>query len=254
MITCAKALWFTNVLPQLGAGSFPAPFGPQIIYDHFEKRWVILYVATDLATAAYYLISASDDGDPLGTWYHFAVPAHFNGSTPSAGFGDYPKMGVDQHAIYVTANQYGFTSGFLGAKLYIFSKPQFYNNTAGAITWTDFWKLRDPDNFEVGVFTVVPAPTFGAPGAEFLINDSPCIDGTFMTLWSLSNPWSGAPTLTAVNVPVVTSFGLPSIARQLGGDGEPAIDVGTRGLRAGALPAHQYLDGHCRRGCSVRRG
>ena len=222
-------LWFENVLPGLGE-AFGVAFDPQIAYDHHANRWVMLYIASDFSTEAYYLISTSDDSDPTGTWCNFAIPAHLNGATPIESFGDYPKMAIDANAIYVTANRFGFNSGFAYVKLYIFAKTQFYNNSCGAIAWTDFWNLRDPDNLENTVFTVVPALTFGTAGTEYLINDSPYEVGTFMTLWSLTNPLSPTPTLTAVNVPVDTSFGEPSDAQQLGG-GDTPIDVGGRRVR-----------------------
>ena len=214
--------WFENVLPGLGQ-AFGVAFDPQIVYDHFADRWVMLYIASNFETAHYYLISTSDDSDPTGTWYNFAVPGHLNGDTPDRGWGDYPKMAVDESAIYITANQFGFISGSLGVKLTVLGKAQFYNNTAGAISWTNFWDLRNPDSLEDRVSTVIPALTFGTPGTEFLINDSPYFIGAFMTLWSLTNPLSATPTLSAVNVSVDTSFGDPTPPQQLGG-GFPLIE------------------------------
>ncbi len=222
-------LWFENVLPANGLPLIIAD--PWVVYDHHDNRWVMLYLATDLVTRAFYLISTSDDSDPTGTWCNFAIPAGMNGTTPTSSFGDYPKMAVDAEAIYVTANQFGFQSGFLYSKIYVFAKNQFYSNTCGPIVWKDFWDLRQPDDPEQRVFTVVPALTFGVPGAEYLINDSPNdLLGTFMTLWSLGNPLEETPTLAAVNVPVDTSFGLPTDAQQLGG-GFPNIHVGGRRVR-----------------------
>jgi hypothetical protein len=222
-------LWFENVLPANGAPLIVTD--PWVVYDHHDNRWVMLYLATDLATRAFYLISTSDDSDPTGTWCNFAIPAGMNGATPTSSFGDYPKMAVDAEAIYVTANQFSFQSGFLYSKIYVFAKNQFYTNTCGPIAWKDFWDLRQPDNLEERVFTVVPALTFGVPGIEYLINDSPNDQlGTFMTLWSLGNPLEETPTLAAVNVPVDTSFGLPTDAQQLGG-GFPNIHVGGRRVR-----------------------
>lgn len=219
-------LWFENVLSGLGE-DFGVAFDPQITYDHFADRWVMLYIASDFQTEHYYLISTSDDSDPNGTWYNFAVPGHLNGDTPDGGWGDYPKMALDENAIYITANQFGFISGSLGVKLTVLGKAQFYNNTAGPISWTNFWDLREPDDLDVRVFTVVPALTFGSPGKEFLINDSPYFVGAFMTLWSLTNPLSATPTLSAVNVAVDTSFGDPTPPQQLGG-GDPLIESNGR--------------------------
>jgi hypothetical protein len=94
------------------------------------------------------------------------------------------------------------------------------------VTWTDFWDLRNPDDLTHRTFTTVPAVTFGIPGVEYLVDVDYSETGTFMNLWSLTEPLSVTPGLTAVTVPV-TEFTDPPQADQLGG-GAPRIDVGGR--------------------------
>ncbi|MFQ5706800.1 MAG: hypothetical protein ACE5HO_05080 [bacterium] len=215
--------WFDNVLTNAD------PFDPQIVYDHFDDRWVMVWVGGNLVDEAYYMLSVSDDSDPLGTWCNWALPAHFDGMTPSNDLNDYPKIGVDDKAIYVTANMFDLTTNaFEYVKLRIIEKTQLYNNTCGAVTWTDLWDLRDPNSLGQTVFTTIPAVTFGTPGVEYMINDSPYTTGTFMTLWTVNDP-IGTPSLTAVNVPVVASEEPPD-ADQLGGS-TTLIDVGGRRVR-----------------------
>ena len=66
--------WCTPALPNPGA------FDPQILYDHYEGRWFMLWDSQDDATqTAHFIISYSDDENPLGTWYMYAIDATSNG-------------------------------------------------------------------------------------------------------------------------------------------------------------------------------
>lgn len=230
--------WFQNVLPGIGSGSLGGSFDPQVLYDHYANRWIMVWLATDRSTQSWFLISASDDSDPTGAWCNFALRGNRNGPTDSGNWADYEGLGVDNQAVYLTSNQYKFaTNDFDYAKIRIIDKAQLYNTACPAITWTDFWNLRDPNDPSTEVGTVRPAVTFGTPGVEYLMNDSHFSTGTYMTLWSLTDPLNATPTLTGLDVPVTASTAPPD-ANQLGGSGGtstcPApclIDVGGRRIR-----------------------
>lgn len=218
--------WFDSV--QLNAG----PFDPQIVYDHGAQRWVMTWVGGNTTTTAHCLISVSDDADPMGTWFSWSLPGNLDGTTVTNNFNDYPKIGIDENAVYITSNQFNMTSrAFAYVKIRIVPKAQLYTNTGAAITYTDIWDLRDPGSPATKAFTVVPAVDFGDAGAgdgiAYLVSDSPFVTGTHMTLWKLTNPL-GTPVLTAVNVPVATSTAPPNAA-QLGGGA--LIDAGGRRVR-----------------------
>lgn len=213
--------WFSNVVVENNA------FDPKVVYDHFADRWVMVWLAVDsdtLAPSSHILVAVSDDSDPDGDWCNFAFRGDVNGPTPVANWSDYQGLGFDEAAVYVVPNQFGFAGGWFGVKLRILPKAQLYDPMCPAVTYTDFWDLRDPDFPDVKVGTVRPAVTFGSPGVEYLINDSPFSTGTTMTLWSLTNPLDPVPTLTAVNVPVTQRTSPPN-ADQLGGS-SISIEVG----------------------------
>ncbi|MFQ5583707.1 MAG: sialidase family protein, partial [Calditrichia bacterium] len=118
--------WFENVLPGLDPG-YTEPFGvaydPQIIYDHFEDRWVMIYIADDNTSQSYLLLSVSDDWDPNGVWVNYAIPANRNGSTVNSNLNDYPKLGLDQYNFYVTANMFDLGgSGFQYIQIRVIEK------------------------------------------------------------------------------------------------------------------------------------
>nr|NIR63420.1 hypothetical protein [candidate division Zixibacteria bacterium]NIT58985.1 hypothetical protein [Fodinibius sp.]NIW45563.1 hypothetical protein [Gammaproteobacteria bacterium]NIS47223.1 hypothetical protein [candidate division Zixibacteria bacterium]NIU13524.1 hypothetical protein [candidate division Zixibacteria bacterium] len=212
--------WFSNTVPGITA----APFDPQVIYDHYAERWVQVWVGGDLDTDPYYLISVSDDSNPLGTWCNYALPGNRNGSNLTFNWNDYPKMGFDSLAVYISANMFVQNNGpYDYTKIRIIPKSDLYNANCGPVTWTDFWDLRDPDNFQKHPDAIpIPAISFGTTSVHYMLGDSPFITGTFVTLWSISNPVNN-PTLSAVNLPVTASFRPPG-AQQLGG-GTPPIEI-----------------------------
>jgi hypothetical protein len=205
--------WFSNIVPGNNA------FDPKVIYDHFDERWVMVWLAvvSDAdSSSSYILVAVSDDSDPMGEWCNFAFRGDYTGSTRVSNWSDYQGLGFDQSAVYVVPNQFGFEGGWFGAKIRILPKAELYDAACPAVTYTDFWDLRDPDFPDVKAGTTRPAVTFGSPGVEYLISDSPFSTGTTMTLWSLTNPLDPTPTLTATNVPV-TERRSPPNADQLGG-------------------------------------
>ncbi|HSG80753.1 MAG TPA: FlgD immunoglobulin-like domain containing protein, partial [Gemmatimonadota bacterium] len=216
--------WFANVSPGNNA------FDPKVFYDHFADRWVMVWIAGDFSTYSEILISVSDDADPTGDWCNFALRGDLNGSTSDSTGVDYQGVGFDENAVYVVPNQFRWSNGFFAyVKLRIVPKSSLYDAGCPAVTWTDFWDLRDPVAASVPVATVRPAQTFGTPGVEYLMNDSRFEPGTNMTLWSLTNPLNPSPTLSAVAVST-TARSAPPDADQLGGS-STLIDVGGNRVR-----------------------
>jgi len=217
--------WFAPALPGLSDSN--PPFDPQVVYDHYADRWVITYdYVSD--TSGIVFLSVSDDADPLGTWYMWALPANQVGDSLTTNWDDYPQLAYDEEALYITSNVFGLEDfAFRYAKLRIIPKAQLYANTGGAISWTDLWDLRDPDDLAAPVFGIQAAITFGSPEAEFLVSPSPFLLGTYFTVWTLTDVL-GSPALSGVNVSVV-AYTTPTNADQLGG-GTP-IEAGGRNFR-----------------------
>ncbi|MDH4068887.1 MAG: T9SS type A sorting domain-containing protein [Ignavibacteria bacterium] len=207
--TITASSWYSSALS--GAG----PFDPQIMYDHFHDRWIMLWDHQDGGSAtAYWLISVSDDDDPLGIWYNWALPAHLNGSSASGNWGDYPGIGFDQDALYIVSREFSFSGFYQYPKLRIVGTDQLYQNDAGPVTWTDLWDITDLSNFTHDGLR--PTIVFTDPDEYFLI--SPTTFGgsnTYYVLYRLTDPLT-APVLTGVHVPVATWVGAPN-ASQLGG-------------------------------------
>lgn len=213
--------WYSTALPGASA------FDPKVSYDHFSKRWIMVWLdQNDAQQRGYFLISVSDDSIPTGTWYNWAIKSSLNGSVESGSWGDYQGVGFDNEAIYLTTNQFAFSGSFQYNKMRIIGKAQLYNNTAGPCAWTDLWDIRDPSN-AVRIFGSRPTINYGVSGQYYFLVTAPFSTGTYVTLYKLSNPLT-APVMTGDNVPVITYTTAPN-AGQLGG-GTP-IEGGGSGLR-----------------------
>jgi hypothetical protein len=201
-------------------------FDPKVAYDHYANRWIVC-IAARRATpqGSWILMAVSQTPDPAGPYWLWATDATRDGATASANWADYPMLGFDTQAIYVSTNQFGFASGFAYAKVRIFNKAELYAGGVGPghnIRWWDFIRLRNPDNSLA--FSVQPAVHFqglGGNPSAFLVN-SLFPRGSSLTMWTLANPlamWSGgAPTLTAASV-ACRGYDLPPDAVQRdGGD------------------------------------
>ena len=221
--TVTLSKWFQNVITAAKI------FDPKALYDQHAGRWVLLAVALGPgANDSFFLLSVSKTNDPLGGWFNYKINAKLDGMTATNNWADYPSLGVDNQAVYITANMFAFGGGFQYVKLRVVPKAGPY--AGGALAYTDFVKLKNADGSSV--FTLQPCHTYGAPGAEYLVNSVyPSATGTQnkLSLWRLTNP-TAAPALTRITI-TTDPFSLPPDADQKGG-GIPLDTGDTRVLNA----------------------
>lgn len=210
--------WYNSVLFNNGA------FDPKIAYDHFAERWIMVYLQqNDANTTSHLLLSVSDDSDPMGTWYSWALPGNKNGMTTTTNWTDYQGVGFDHQAIYITGNQFNFGGGFAYSKLRIIPKAQLYANTAGRVMWFDLWNIRYPGGIGGNPFGIRPTIAYDETTPYPLVL-SPQGGGNFIAIYKVANPTT-APVLTGSYV-MVQNFTVPPNANQLGGS-TTLIDGGT---------------------------
>jgi len=151
-------------------------FDPKVLYDQYAGRFVVVTLEKqntadgDPVNSSRILLAVSDDSDPNGTWYYTAINSMVNiGGTDA--WADYPGFAIDDKAIYITANMFGFASGSnLGHYLWIVDKGAtggFYAGGSASVT------AMDAGGSYGG--TIQPAHTFGAPPAGM---------GTYLVLYS----------------------------------------------------------------------
>ena len=108
---------------------------PVVLYDSFEDRWIITDFAFKLDGGGnvspqhvYECFAVSQSGDPVtGGWNFYSL------ETPG-GLGDYPKFGVWEDGIYMSANMFGYSasSSFQGTHVWALNKAQMYAGVPNA--------------------------------------------------------------------------------------------------------------------------
>jgi hypothetical protein len=129
--------WFANVVQGLTI------FDPKALYDQHAGRWVLLAVAVQNAAPkkSLYLLSISNTSNPLGRWRNYALNAMVDGTTATNNWADFPALGVDNQALYVTSNQFAFGGTFQYAKIRVIPKAGPYSG--GAAPFFDFVNMKN---------------------------------------------------------------------------------------------------------------
>ncbi len=146
-----------------------ATFDPKVIYDQHAGRFVVVTLERqdvllgDPADTSRILVAVSDDADPNGTWYFTAINSVVTISSV-ARWADYPGFAVDEEAVYITANMFGFFSSggaFGGVRMWVIDKLAgagggFYGGGTATVS------LFDPYGGAGIATTTQPAHIFGA--------------------------------------------------------------------------------------------
>ena len=159
-------------------------FDPKVIYDQLAGRFLVVTLERtdnnngsttgDAADTSRILLAVSDDSDPNGTWRYMSIDSKIN----MAGidrWADYPGFAVDEEAVYITNNMFGFGGGsFGGVRLWIVPKGAgsggVYDADGGTFT------VHDPYAGGGIATTTQPAHIYGtAPGGA---------TGTFLVSYS----------------------------------------------------------------------
>ncbi|HND52088.1 MAG TPA: Ig-like domain-containing protein, partial [Pirellulaceae bacterium] len=123
--------FFAPLHPAPGLG----PFDPKAIYDRYTDRYVVIALEVldtsfgDPINSSRVMIAVSDDSDPNGNWRFQSVNTMQNIGGESQWL-DYPGLGIDEEAIYITGNMFGFgnSTALGGSRLWIIDKG---NGTGG---------------------------------------------------------------------------------------------------------------------------
>ncbi|MEO8232868.1 MAG: hypothetical protein ABI638_11330, partial [Ignavibacteriota bacterium] len=205
--TISSNQWWSAVWPSQSGD-------PQIIYDHYAGRWVMVFMQVDdIAQQAGDLIAYSDDDDPFGTWYMYRLP--------STLWGDFPQIGFDEEAIYITTNNFSFAGVGQYPKIRIISKAELYASNAGPLAYKDIWNISIPNSGN-GAWSLRPSFQYSPAGGHYILYANGN-GGVFYSVYKVSNALT-SPTLTGVNISV-PFYGPTPKANQLGG-GSPLLETG----------------------------
>ncbi len=223
-----SSTWWSAVWPSQSGD-------PQIFFDHFANKWVMLFMQVDdVALTAGNLIAYSDDDDPLGTWYMYRLDTKLHGTTASNTWGDYPQIGFDEQAVYVMTRCFSFGGGFNYTKIRIISKAELYASNAGPLTYKDIWDITVPGS-ATRPDVIHPSFQFGNAGEHYLLYANRSGGNTY-SIYKITNPIT-SPTLSGVNISV-PFYGVTPNANQLGG-GTPLIEANGSHMKTAPV----YRDG-----------
>lgn len=203
-------------------------FGPELtdpscLFDSLDQRWIHIALTLDLKPKSGALtlnnhldIAVSKTADPTGGWDFYSVNttddgrAHTPSHTDCPCIGDYPHIGADRNGVYLTTNEYPFSSGpgvfgtnFNGAQLYAFSRTALTSGT-NRVRVVQFQNLALTNGkHPIPGFTVIPANApdgvFAAAngGSEYFLSTAaaqetgnPTARANIIGLWTLSNTQS----------------------------------------------------------------
>ncbi|WP_458189515.1 hypothetical protein [Haladaptatus sp. NG-WS-4] len=166
----------------------------------------------------WWCLAVSDDSNPNGKWHVYRIPPLNN-----EGLVDYPTLGLDRDAIYLSQNFFGTQ---FEVTMVTLDKAAAY---AGEDVAANHFTAMDNPNLANTDFTVQPAlqPFSGGSDGTFYLLDSvfPSPTASALTLWEVTDPLDD-PTLECFTVDV-EEFAYPPAARQP--DSDARIDtLGTR--------------------------
>jgi len=189
-----------NDLFNVGGKEFTSD--PRCWYDRATTTWfsVILFL-NDTGTVGTTLIAVRHAKDPLGLWNVFSIDATDPGGRGCPCFGDQPRIGIDQHNLYITADEFSIQGPqFDGAELWVIDKAGLIA-THPTVKFAHFAHLRI-----AGHSTLAPQPalSLSKPHAEFMLSslDFMGVGDNRLGLWAITDraavATGGVPTLSSV--------------------------------------------------------
>lgn len=193
---------------------------PRVIFDPDTQRWFASMVDFDASTtqllANRFLLAVSDSNDPTKTWRAFAFAA-----APNSGmFADYPTLGLDARAVYLSADRFTASGSQAGAILVAIPKAGLVANPPSIDGRTLFDSLTSALYGQVLQPSVALGPTDGSEVVLAVADKG--VDGlphnTLKTCAIADGDQPGLATLgtrVTLSVPAYTAPGRPP---QSGGD------------------------------------
>ncbi|MBK9188561.1 MAG: hypothetical protein IPM33_06340 [Phycisphaerales bacterium] len=177
-----------------GIGASTFAFDPKCVYDHLAQRFIVLALEVyQSSNEAYITLGISDDADPNGTWHMYRTDCVMTVGANQYWW-DFPGLGYDQNAIYVTGNLFQINgSGYAGGGFRVYDKAPLLSGQPAVYS-----TLRAS-----GEYTVQPAIHFGSTSTPYFATIA---NSTTVRLWSINNPLT-TPSLTSINVAIPSASG-----------------------------------------------
>lgn len=188
-------------------------FDPKVAYDQYSNRFILLAAGRNTGGGnSNYMLAVSQTDDPTGSWHKYKLNAEDQNLTQYDI--DFPGLGYDEEAIYLTSHQVGGTNSYY-PKITILKKSEVYS---GTISYRkDFW------DFSPYPSKLKPMRKFGSSSGYFLINTED--NAKQIRIWKIENPLGGSDaTLNPVATKTLGSYSSISTAVQKGS--QNTVDIG----------------------------
>ncbi|MBV9636300.1 MAG: hypothetical protein JO163_07330 [Methylobacteriaceae bacterium] len=193
-----------------GTSAADTLFDPRVVYDEYNGRFVLIADETNSTahTSSLY-IAVSKDSDPNDGWYKTSFSTTGTDGNGNPEWADYPTLGIDQNATYITGNMFGFNGpgdnavqapapGNSGGLLWIVNKTGLYSG--GAISEN----VYDPGTaLGIAGFGIHPAQMYGGESG---------LSGTFLTQFEQNTAGNDSLDVITVANPLTSpSFSLQQV-------------------------------------------
>ncbi len=141
----------------------------------------------------YFVVAVSAGSDPTGKWYVYRLPPEDAEGPDNIGLVDYPALGLDRDALYLTQNFFPNDGSDVRVSMVTLDKATLYNGRA--VTAHHFDNLDNPTDGYTD-FTVQPALqpfSGGRDGTYYMVNsvfpedqDAPL--ASTLTVWEVTDP------------------------------------------------------------------
>jgi hypothetical protein len=173
-------------------------FDPKVVYDEWDNRWILSFAAKNNPTnEAWICLTISQTSMPMGLGAHWTY--NYVWTNNGGWWGDYPDLGCDPDAVYITTNDFNWSSpaSFQRARITCLDKAEIY---VGAGSYRDdFFAMTNPGDATLA-FAIRAAEMNSDPGEYYLVN-SKSGGGSILTFWEITGTVA-APVLNGYNVPV----------------------------------------------------
>jgi len=185
-------------------------FDPKVAYDQYSNRFILLVAARNSNTTnSNYMLAVTQNSDPTGDWYKYKLTAI--DQQYSQYYIDYPGLGYDEEAIYLTSHQIYGTEGSQSyyPKITILDKTEVYS---GVINYRkDLIDFNSSGSYPA---KLKPMRKFGSSDGYYLVNTE---NPGQIRIWKIANPLSSQnATVSVATTITLGNYSYVSEAEQKG--------------------------------------
>lgn len=140
--------------------------------------------------------------------------ARLDNTTNTNNWADFPGLGYNEEAIYITSNQMQiFGQGdFEYSKVRALKKAQLYSGSTP--DYKDFTGMNNSNGIKAK--DIKPSHQFGTATGFYLMNTSSLNSPNFVTIWRVDNPFGTNPSITRQTSINIGAYNIPPSAIQKG--------------------------------------